>query len=77
MPIVMRSGGFTVHIFLPLREHPPPHVHVRTAGEECVVTLNPLGLAQHGMSRKNTRDAMRLVSTNAEFLMAQWMSLHD
>lgn len=72
----MRSGGFTVHIFLPRREHPPPHVHVRTAGEECVITLNPLLLARSEMTRKNARDSMRLVSTNVVLLTAEWVRLH-
>jgi hypothetical protein len=38
-PIVLRVGGFRILIFLPPREHEPPHVHAWNADGEIVIEL--------------------------------------
>ncbi|MBA3345692.1 MAG: DUF4160 domain-containing protein [Gemmatimonadales bacterium] len=39
MPTVLVQEGFRVRIYLPPREHAPPHVHVVRSGAEIVMAL--------------------------------------
>lgn len=43
MPTIIGNGLFSIKIFGPPREHPPPHVHVFKAHESAVVIK--LGIA--------------------------------
>lgn len=81
MPTVLRRAGFRVVIFLPPREHAPPHVHVRKAGAEAVIELASGGRPQtiRSLAAMRTADvvrAFRIVEEHTEFLLAAWRQYH-
>lgn len=81
MPTVLRTGGFRVVIFLPPREHAPPHVHVRNATGEVVIELatavTPQTIRQiSGMRTADVVRAFWLVEENTEYLLACWRGHH-
>ena len=68
-------------IFLPPREHGPPHVHVRTADGEVIIELATGGRAQvirsvAGMRTGDVTSAFWLVEEYSSYLLAQWRSPH-
>lgn len=81
MPTVLRVAGFRVLIFLPPREHEPPHVHVSNAVGEVVILL-PAGGARprvrsvYGMSDADAVRAFRIVEAHAEYLFEKWREYH-
>ncbi len=81
MPTVLRVAGFRVVIFLPPREHTPPHVHVRNAAGEAVIelasALRPQVLrSMAGMRTPDVVRAFRIVEDHAELLLAKWREYH-
>ena len=76
MPTVLRADGYRIIIFLPPREHGPPHVHVRKAGGEMIVELDPVMVVEHNMTRTDGRGAVRLVEAHAGQLLEEWRRIH-
>lgn len=81
MPTVLRTRGFRVVIFLPPREHEPPHVHVRSATGEVVIMLATTAAPQtirsvSGMRAHDVVSAFWIVEQNAEYLLARWREFH-
>ncbi len=69
-------------IFLPPREHEPPHVHVRNADGEVVIVLAAGGAPQKirevaGMRTADVTAAFWLVEEHAEYLLERWRQYHD
>ncbi len=82
MPTVLRVGGFRILIFLPPREHQPPHVHVWKADGEVVIELAVGDGSQtiRSVARMRTSDvkaAFWIVEENAEYLLKCWREYHD
>ena len=82
MPTVLRIDGFRIVIFLPPREHRPPHVHVRNADGEVVITLATAGQAQRirevvGMRDRDVATAFWIVEEHTAFLLERWREYHD
>jgi hypothetical protein len=81
VPTVLRVAGFRVVIFLPPREHPPPHVHVWQADGEAVIELASGGRSPvlRSVARMRSSDAVRafrIVEDHTEFLLAKWREYH-
>ena len=81
MPTVLRIAGFRVIIFLPPREHLPPHVHVRNASGEVVIELAALGRPQTirdavGMRSHDVATAFWIVEEHMDFLLKRWSDYH-
>jgi alkanesulfonate monooxygenase SsuD/methylene tetrahydromethanopterin reductase-like flavin-dependent oxidoreductase (luciferase family) len=81
MPTVLRVAGFRVVIFLPPREHKPPHVHVRNADGEVVIVLPVPGGAPAvrevaGMRADDVVRAFWIVEEHAEYLLERWREYH-
>ncbi len=79
MPAILRIDGFVVRIFLPPREHEPPHVHVLKGGTEAVILIDEqrCDLREvHGMSDADILKAFRIVEANAGLLLREWGRLH-
>ncbi|HKN59322.1 MAG TPA: DUF4160 domain-containing protein [Gemmatimonadaceae bacterium] len=81
MPTVIRSGGFSIRILLPPREHAPPHVHVVKGGAEVVIRLGerdraPKLLKNHGMKTSDIVKAFRLIEESKAELLAIWDAIH-
>lgn len=81
MPTVLRRASFRVVIFLPPREHAPPHVHVRNTDGETVIELAGYGRQQRvrsvgGMRTPDVVRAFRIVEAHTPLLIAQWRKYH-
>jgi Domain of unknown function (DUF4160) len=81
MLTVLRVAGFRVVIFLPPREHEPPHVHVVKADGEAIIELADARRPQmlRTVARMRTADvvrAFRIVEEHAEYLLAKWRQYH-
>jgi len=81
MPTVLRVDGFHVVIFLPPREHKPPHVHVRNADGEAVILLAGPGTPQTirevaGMRTADVAAAFWLVEEHTAHLLERWRHYH-
>jgi hypothetical protein len=82
MPRVHAENGFTILMYPPPREHGPPHVHVRYAGTEVVVTLSLGGEALtigriEGMHNKDVVQAVNIVASLNDMLLIRWREFHD
>jgi len=80
MPTVIRSGGFSVRILLPPREHGPAHVHVVKGSAEVVISLGEKDgsvklVKVYGMRTSVVR-AIRLVERSKDDLLAIWEAIH-
>ncbi len=69
-------------IYLPPREHEPPHVHVWKAGAEVVIALATPRRRQatRSVAQMRTVDvvkAFRIVEEHTEYLLARWRDYHD
>ena len=81
MPTVLRQDGFRVIVFLPPREHGPPHVDVQNTDGEVVIELATTGVPQHvrRIADMRDRDVLRafwLVESRSEFLHDCWRRYH-
>lgn len=81
MPTVLRVRGFRVVIYLPPREHEPPHVHVWKGDAEVVIALATAGVVQTiravaGMRSSDVVQAFWIVEEHAELLLNRWRELH-
>jgi hypothetical protein len=71
-PTIDKSGRFTVIIFT--KDHPPPHVHVRTSEGELRVYLRE-AIAERTWGRMtgvDERNAIALVKRMTAFYRAEW-----
>ena len=79
MVTVLRAHGLRVVIFS--NDHQPAHVHVFGDGQAKINLLGAAGVPEliwvDGMSRREIRRAMRLVTEQQAFLLARWRDLHE
>lgn len=81
MPTVLRVGGFRVVIFLPPREHGPPHVHVRNASGEVVIEFATASKGQmirdvSEMRAGDVAKAFWIVEEHSDYLLECWREYH-
>lgn len=81
MPTVLVQEGFRVRIYLPPREHAPPHVHVVRSGAEIVIALgdtdsSPEILEIYAMRSRDAVRAYRIVEANQAALLKAWRHYH-
>lgn len=82
MPTVFERDGWQIKVFLPPREHGPPHVHVYKAGDVAVITLpgaeHPLTIRSISKYMKDADVvlAVRLVEANIDACWAHWRKYH-
>jgi hypothetical protein len=81
VPVVLRAGSFRIVIYLPPREHGPPHVHVDADDGEIVVELargvEPARIRRvRGLSTSDAMAGFRVVESNLEFLRTCWRKYH-
>ena len=80
MPTVLQVGRFRIVIFLPPREHAPPHVHVRTTSGEVVIELagtDPQSVRSVARMRgSDVTAAFWIVEEHTEYLLKRWREYH-
>lgn len=82
MPTVLVRNGYSVRIYLPPREHAPPHVHVVRAGGEVVILLGdaehpPAVMEVYGMRAREVVRAYRIVDAEQDVLLETWRRYHE
>jgi hypothetical protein len=82
VPTVLRVDGFRVVIYLPPREHEPPHVHVWKGAGEVVIELPTARRHQTIRSASHIRtadiaNAFWIVEEHTDYLVACWRRYHD
>jgi hypothetical protein len=75
------KDGFQFYIRNPPREHGPPHVHVKKAGAEVAINLEPAGdddlvREVYQMRDADVVKAVRLVEANIDLLSKVWRQIH-
>jgi hypothetical protein len=76
MPTLLKQDGFEIRMYF--NDHAPPHVHVFKAGGQAKVGLgNLLGtspslLLVQGMSEKDAKKAIAIVTEHQVELLAKW-----
>ncbi len=74
-PVVLRSGQYTVVIYT--KDHPPAHVHVKSADNEARITLAPVEVIDnYGFKPGEIRAILNLVQAHQHELLARWKELH-
>jgi hypothetical protein len=81
VPTVLVVDGFHVRIYLPPREHAPPHVHVAKAGMEVLIALGEAGeplavIEVYGMRTRDVVRAYRIVEAHQDMLLEAWRRYH-
>jgi hypothetical protein len=79
MPTVIRKNGFQIIIWTD--DHPPMHVHVFKAESELIVNLGDEQTSatirnNYAMSRRDARQALRLIEENQNLLIEVWRQIH-
>ena len=81
MPTVWTNGNFAIIVRV-RDEHPPPHVHVMDADNECLVEIGASGvrLYRDGKKRRCTerfkKKALKEVEKRLEDCRAKWRDKH-
>lgn len=81
MTKAFEEDGFRFYIRNPPREHGPPHVHVKKAGAEVTINLDPgdgddLVREVYEMRDADVVRAVRLVEANIDLLLKVWRQIH-
>jgi hypothetical protein len=78
MPTVIVRDG--VRVFVNIREHQPPHVHVDTGSGEVLAYLGEDGVSRHGhepgVTKSDLRKAVNVVEAHLADCWAMWRRYH-
>ncbi|MBW4440712.1 MAG: DUF4160 domain-containing protein [Plectolyngbya sp. WJT66-NPBG17] len=79
MPTLLRQDGFEIRIYFD--DHDPPHIHAFKAGGQAKIALGSLDVSPslmlvQGMSAKDARKAIELVTENQIELLEKWEEFH-
>ena len=82
MPTVLVIDGWQIRIYLPPREHAPPHVHAVKGGSEVVIALgDERTLSEvrevYGARARDVVRAYRIVETHRVMLLREWRRHHE
>ena len=73
-PVVLRQGPYSVIIYT--RDHPPAHVHVKSAGKEARVRLNPVEMTDNwGFRPAEARAVLKLIQDHQRELLDKWAEI--
>ena len=71
MPEIARFYGMVV--IIRLREHNPPHFHVRYAGDEASYAIRPIRLLKGGLPPRAERMVLEWAAFHQEELLDNWL----
>jgi len=79
MPTLLRQDGFDIRMYFD--DHDPPHVHVFKAGEQAKIELDRLDVLPslilvQGMSVKDAKAAISIVTEYQTYLLEKWQEYH-
>jgi len=74
MSTIIIENGFEISIY---RDHLPPHVHLRKAGEEVRIRLDTIEIyRQPYMNKKDLKNALSLVAKYKKDLTKKWREIN-
>lgn len=74
-PTVLTVGGYRVVIYT--HDHPPPHVHVLSAGRAAKYSLSPVRLMDNeGFLSRELRRIERIIVDNQGLLLDAWSEIY-
>ena len=72
MPVILRVGPYRF-FFYSNESNEPPHIHVRSAGNEAKFWLEPLALAfNYGFSGPELNSVLRLIQEYRTSFLQAW-----
>jgi len=79
VPTLLKQDGFDIHIYFD--DHDPPHVHVFKAGGQAKIALGnsyrlPSLILVQGMSAKEAKAAIAIVTEHQTYLREKWEEYH-
>ncbi len=75
MPEIFRERGYRFVIYF--NDHAPPHCHVKKAGNEARVTLNPIEiLSSQGYNNREIGDILEITQQHRQQLINAWEAYH-
>ncbi|MCY7272298.1 MAG: DUF4160 domain-containing protein [Phormidesmis sp. CAN_BIN44] len=79
MPTLLRQDGFDIRVYFD--DHDPPHVHVFKAGGQAKIELGRLDVLPslilvQGMSVKDAKAAISIVTEHQTYLLEKWEEYH-
>jgi hypothetical protein len=79
MPTLLRQDGFDIRMYFD--DHDPPHVHVFKAGGQAKIKLGRLDVLPRlilvqGMSVKDAKAAISIVTEYQTYLLEKWQEYH-
>lgn len=79
MTTVVRLANARLCVFGGLREHPPPHCHLKGPDSNCTIDLATLEPMKGTYSRKDFADARAWLSNSANHaaIVAEWRRLNE
>jgi hypothetical protein len=70
-PVVLRIGKYVVLIYT--RDHPPAHVHVKSAEKEARITLDPVEVMSNvGFKPSEIKSIVKLIQAHQHELLEKW-----
>jgi len=58
-------------------DHSPAHVHVRRAGNEARINLDPIEVMNnYGFSNREIKQILRIIEDNQTLLLTEWDNIH-
>lgn len=74
-PTIIRPRNYQVMIFT--NDHPPAHVHVRRAGNEARISLDPIEVMDnYGFRNREIKQILRIIEDNQTLLLTEWDNIH-
>jgi hypothetical protein len=70
MPVLSIFFGIVVYIYW--SDHPPPHVHVRYAGEEAVIAIRTFEVLEGSLPKRANAMVLEWMQEHQEELLAAW-----
>jgi hypothetical protein len=70
-PVILREGKYTVVMYT--RDHPPPHVHVKSAEKEAKISIEPVEMLENwGFKSSEIRAIMDIIQAHQKVLTEKW-----
>jgi len=75
MPTLLQERGYRVVMYY--NDHTPAHVHVKKAGNEALVQLDPIVIMDnYGYNRGELNTIIEIIADNQQMLIDAWNSYY-
>ena len=70
-PVMLRKGKYMVVIYV--KDHPPAHAHVKSAGKEAKIRLDPVEVLENwGFKPQEIRAILAIIQDHQRQLLEKW-----